>query len=183
MFGAFTVVRQLHELLWYLSQALTLRQARPLHGELSRALEETRRLTYGRPGELAGLDVAAHRQDINALLLRASELARAGAGRGKTDFRGADLIGNDLRRARLRGASLRGAQLIGADLRGADLTLADLTGADLRRADLRGADLSNAIFVTQSQLDAALGDTATKVPPPLTAPMHWLSPAVPAAGG
>jgi uncharacterized protein YjbI with pentapeptide repeats len=180
MFGAFTVVRQLHELLWYLSQALALRQARPLHGELHRALEETERLTGGRPEALARLDVAAHRRDVNALLLRASELARAGAGRGQADFRGADLTGKDLRRADLTGASLRGAHLIGADLSGADLALADFTGADLRGADLRGADLSASIFVTQPQLEAARGDRSTQVPPPLTAPAHWRAPAGPA---
>ena len=83
------------------------------------------------------------------------------------------LIGADLRAADLRAANLRGAYLIGADLRRTDLGLADLTGADLRGADVRGADLRRALFLTQSQLDAATGDTATKLPPALTRPAHW----------
>jgi len=43
----------------------------------------------------------------------------------------------------------------------------------LRGADLRGADLTGSIFLIQSQLNAAKGDTRTKVPPLLTHPMHW----------
>jgi uncharacterized protein YjbI with pentapeptide repeats len=173
MFTVFTIMRQLHELLWYLSEALTLRPASPLHGELSVALDETERLTHGSPDALVELEVSAHRRGINALLLRTSELVRAGVRRQEVDLKGADLIGKDLRGADLKGANLRGAYLIGADLRSADLRLADLIGADLRGADLRGADLAGSIFLTQPQLDAAKGDPATRLPPLLTRPAHW----------
>ncbi|MEV4182509.1 pentapeptide repeat-containing protein [Streptosporangium canum] len=173
MFEVFPIMRDLHELLWYLTEALTLRPARPLHGELGLALERTERLTHDSPGALAELDVAAHRRDVNALLLRASELVRAEVRHKKKDRRGADLIGAKLKGADLRGANLRGAYLIGADLRGADLRMADLIGADFRGADLGGADLTESIFLIQSQLDAAKGDSATRLPPSLTRPAHW----------
>jgi hypothetical protein len=94
MFGVFAIMRQLHELLWCLSEALTLPPARPLHGELGLALEETERLTRGSPEDLAELDAGAHRRDVNALLLRASELARAGARCPGADRMGADLAGS-----------------------------------------------------------------------------------------
>lgn len=179
MFDVFPVMRQLHELLWYLTEALTLPPARPVHGDLRRALEKTEHLTGGSPEELTELNMAAHRGDVNALLLRASELVRAEvAGRRKDrkkDRRGADLIGADLKAADLRGANLRGAYLIAADLKGADLRTADLIGADLRDADLSGADLTDAIFLTQPQLNAAKGDTDTKLSPGLTRPAHWQS--------
>jgi uncharacterized protein YjbI with pentapeptide repeats len=128
------------------------------------------------------LEVAAHRRDVNALLLRTSELVRREARRRPIDRAGADLIGVDLRGADLRAANLRGAYLIGADLRGADLRLADLTGADLRGADLAGADLGDSIFLTQSQLEAAKGDTATRLRPSHTHPRHWPRPGMPALG-
>ncbi|KOV64728.1 pentapeptide repeat-containing protein [Streptomyces sp. MMG1121] len=191
MFDVFPVVRQLHELLWYLTEALGLPAARPVHPELREALEETERLTRQSPGELAALDVAAHRQQVNVLLLRTSELARAGAaegqgdkgaakGRGKgrqkgngKDRRGADLIGARLRGADLRGASLRGAYLIAADLTGADLRDADMIGADLRDADLTDADLTGAFFLTQPQLNAARGSAGTRLPGSVSRPAHW----------
>jgi uncharacterized protein YjbI with pentapeptide repeats len=173
MFAAFEVMRQLHELLWYLGEALALVQPGPLCSELARALDETERLTLGAPRELAELDATAHRQDVNALLQRASELVRSGVGHEAIDRRGADLIGADLRGADLRCANLRGSLLIGADLRAADLDTADLTGADLRGADLGGADLTGSIFLTQSQVEAAKGDLDTRLPPSLHRPAHW----------
>jgi uncharacterized protein YjbI with pentapeptide repeats len=173
MFAVFPVVRQLHELLCYLTEALTLRPARSLHGDVRRLLDETERLTSLGPDDLGTLDVAAHRQDVNVLLLRTSELVRAGAGRAKKDHRGADLMGARLRGANLRGANLRGAYLIAADLTGADLRLADFIGADLRDAELSGADLTGCIFLTQPQLNAARGDAGTALPPGLIRPAHW----------
>ncbi len=176
MFAVFGVVRQVHELLWYLSEALALQPSGPLHAELRLAVDETERLVRTGPGALLALDVTAHRERVNAVLVRTSERVRAGAGGRQADLSGADLIGADLTGAGLRGASLRGAHLVGADLRGADLRLADLTGADLRAADLSGADLGTSIFLTQAQLDAAKGDPHTRLPPSVTRPAHWPGP-------
>jgi uncharacterized protein YjbI with pentapeptide repeats len=178
MYAVFPVMRQLHELLWYLAAALALPPARAVHGELRHALAATQALTNRPAGVLLALDTGRHRAQVNALLLRASELVRAQVPGPKLDRQGAGLIGARLARADLRGASLRGARLIGADLRHADLRLADLTGADLRGADLRGADLTTSLFLTQAQLDAAEGDSGTGVPAPLTRPAHW-----PVSGG
>ncbi|MFI6086569.1 pentapeptide repeat-containing protein [Streptomyces sp. NPDC051218] len=173
MFDVFPVMRQLHELLWYLTEALALPQTRPITAELRRALDETEQLAQGAPAAVAETDVAAHRADVNVLLLRTSDLVRANIHRKKKDRRGADLFGARLRGADLRGVSLRGACLIAADLTGADLRQADLIGADFRDADLRGADLTGSIFLTQSQVNAAKGDDGTKLPPALARPAHW----------
>ncbi|MHB9857333.1 pentapeptide repeat-containing protein [Streptomyces sp. YIM S03343] len=173
MSEVFPVVRQLHELLWYLTEALAMPAARPVHPALRSALESTERLTLGTPAELAALDVAAHRAQINELLLRSSDLARAGIKGRKRDRRGADLIGARLKGADLHGASLRGAYLIAADLTGADLRHADLIGADLRDADLTDADLTGAFFLTQPQLNAARGSAGTRLPGALRRPGHW----------
>lgn len=176
MFAVFAIMRQLHELLWYLAAALALTPARAVQGELRQALTVTEAMT-GRPAEaLLELDIQAHRDQVNAVLLRASELVRAQVPGDKLDYRGADLVGARLAHADLAGANLRGTCLIGADLSGVDLTLADLTGADLRGAILRGANLARSLFLTQPQLDVAQGDASTKLPPSLTRPAHWFLP-------
>ncbi|MFG1954411.1 pentapeptide repeat-containing protein [Micromonospora sp. NPDC048830] len=177
MFDTFAVMRPLHELLWYLAEAVTLTPRGPLRDELDAALAETRRLTAGGPEELLALDVDAYRDRVNPLLARAGERARAD--RAGADRRGAVLVAADLRRVDLVGANLRGAVLLGADLRGVDLTLADVTGADLRGADLRGADLRRTLFLHQSQVDAARGDHRTGLPPALTRPATWSLPITP----
>ncbi|WP_227793540.1 pentapeptide repeat-containing protein [Paenibacillus guangzhouensis] len=181
MFELFPKMWHLHELLWYLSEALMQPAANSIHEQLHEMLAETERLTLLSRSELINVDVALHRMHVNTLLLQASELVRAEALRGlknpprypKKVGRGADLMGANLRGANLLGANLRGAYLIAADLRGANLQQADLIGSDFRDTDLRGADLSTSLFLTQSQVNAAKGDESTKLPASLIRPPHW----------
>ncbi|MEV2245600.1 pentapeptide repeat-containing protein [Streptomyces sp. NPDC049970] len=181
MFQVFPVMRQLHELLWYLTEALGLPAAATLHAELRVARSTTERLTRLSADELAELDLSPHRDTVAVLLKRAGELERATVpGRGKRGRRGADLIGARLTGANLRGVDLRGAYLIAADLRGADLRSADLIGADLRDADLSDADLTGALYLTQTQVNAAKGNAATRLPPSLTRPANWAGSGLPA---
>jgi len=163
MFAAYGVARDLHELLWYLTEAAELNPS----DEVDRALAETGRLL---DNGASAAEAAAHRDSVRTLLRRTSETVRNPAG---PDHTGADLIGRRLRGADLSRASLRGAYLIEADLRDAVLHRADLIGADLRGADLSGADLSTAIFVTRPQIAAANGDADTLLPPAVERPAHW----------
>jgi hypothetical protein len=176
MFEVFARVRELHMLLWHLREALQLAAAGRVHVELRHSFERITALAASSPELIMRLDVAGETTTARDQLRRASELARASAPRPRTDYSNRELIGAKLAGANLRGANLRGAQLIAADLHTADLRLADLTAADLRDTDLRGANLSNALFVRQSQLDAAQGDTATRIPAGRHRPLHWLRP-------
>lgn len=167
--AVFPIMRDLHELRYYLTEAAVLAPS----PELDTALAETGDLTGLDPAGLRAIDVPGLRGRMNVLLTQVSEKIRAEWKRPENELRGAELIGKDLREADLRGANLRGARLIGADLRRADLREADLIGADLRAANLRGTDLSDALFVIQAQLDAAIGDATTRLPRGLRRPAHW----------
>ncbi|MGE5405382.1 MAG: pentapeptide repeat-containing protein [Candidatus Saccharibacteria bacterium] len=181
MFEVFLKMQQLHEMLWYLTEALTYEPAHSIYSEINSILEETDQLTHLSPEMIKQLEVAGHRARVNDLLLKASELVRAEARRGRKApvgrqpklGRGANLMGADLRKADLRGANLRGAYLIAADLRGTDLGGTDFIGADFRDTDIRGADLSHSIYLTQSQINSAKGDQQTKVPSSIHRPEHW----------
>ncbi|MCZ2815919.1 pentapeptide repeat-containing protein [Modestobacter sp. VKM Ac-2984] len=183
VFAVFPVMRQLTELLWHLTEARTLLSAGPLAAEVAAAHARTDELTRAPADELIDLDAGGLRREVGELLGRVSDAARADVPGRARDRRGADLMGAALRGADLHGASLRGAYLIGADLRGADLRHTDLLGADLRAADLRGADLTGALFLTQPQLTAAVGDAGTALPESLTRPAHWATSSGTAAGG
>lgn len=180
MFDVFPIMQQLHEMLRYLTEALSLEEARPIYKDLRKVLEETERLTNLSPQSILDLNVPSHRAIVSDLLLQTSELVRAKVKKDKNQRnkskmkRGSDLIGANLRGANLRGTSLRGALLIAADLREADLRVTDLIGADLRDADLSGANLTGSIFLTQAQVNAANGDMKTKLPPSLKRPEHWI---------
>ncbi|WP_088014062.1 pentapeptide repeat-containing protein [Gottfriedia acidiceleris] len=181
MYEVFPIIKQLHEMLWYLNECLMLPAANEIHHEIKTILEETEKLTLMDPELILNLDIIAHRAEVNSLLLRASELARAVALKKfnsnkkhqKVTGRALDLIGAKLKDANFIGANLRGAYLIAADLRGADLRGSDLIGADLRDANLSGADLTGSIFLTQAQINSAKGDYHTKLPTTLKRPSHW----------
>lgn len=181
IFGTFQIIRQLNELLWYLTEALTFQAAYPIHESLKSMLEKTEQFTFLDQDSLLKLDAAEHRKDVDTLLQKTSKYVRAEVQCGpQTSLRPQrmlgkrpDLIGSDLRTIDLRGKDLRGAYLIAADLRGADLTGTDLIGADLRDTDLRGADLTASLFLTQGQINQALGDKRTSLPSALSRPKHW----------
>lgn len=167
MFAALPVLRQLHELLWYLDEAAGLAPAAALQSTRA-AVEQA---AASAPDTLLSTDLDALRGVVGPLLIRASA-GRRGPRPG-ADLVHADLAGADLRTTDLRRASLRGALLIGADLRGVELERTDLLGADLRGADIRGARLAAAVYLTQGQVNAATGDARTTLPPRVEHPTHW----------
>jgi uncharacterized protein YjbI with pentapeptide repeats len=179
MFAVFPIMRELHELLWYLTEASSILVDDALHDATANALSDTRDLVDAPPATVIATDVRSHRDAVNAILRRVSVVARSAALSGRRHSlprrvkAGADLIGADLAGLDLDGADLRGSYLIAADLSGCTLRSADLIGADLRDTNLGGSDLSSALFLTQSQLNAAIGDAATVLPAGLARPSHW----------
>ncbi|MDQ8702470.1 pentapeptide repeat-containing protein [Streptomyces sp. LHD-70] len=180
MFAVFPVMRHLHELLWYVNEALALPTSRPLRADLRSALDDVRALTRADAETVIAVDVAALRGEINVLLLRASELARAAVpddkpGRTtdekqsqkhsrkpsqktdqKTDRKTGQTSGKTPGKKPRKNKNHRGADLIGARFRQADLRGANLRGALLIAADLAGADLRTADVIGADLRDADL---------------------------
>ncbi|WP_166660233.1 pentapeptide repeat-containing protein [Paenarthrobacter nitroguajacolicus] len=186
MFAVFKVVRQLHEMLWYLDEARQRTFDPDLAFTAEHLSERIAAAAQGDASTVLATDVETLHGEVRALLMEVSEELRASygaedkprfdAGRQQgADARlgGADLMGANLANQSLCGWDLRGAYLIGANLRKSDLTAVDLLGADLRGAQLHGADLSTALYLTQPQINAAEGDPSTQLPPRLTRPDHW----------
>jgi uncharacterized protein YjbI with pentapeptide repeats len=181
MFAVLPVMRQLHEMLSHLEEALAISSAAARRTQLTTVRDEMESLTAATAEVLLALDLGALRGRVGPLLQQTSAAVRADArrsGRASASLPrrvrpGADLLGADLRGADLRGGDLRGAYLIAADLRRADLRTADLLGADLRDANLSDADLDGALFLTQPQVNAARGNAGTRIPAVLRRPGHW----------
>ncbi|WP_010283773.1 pentapeptide repeat-containing protein [Bacillus timonensis] len=175
MFEVFPLVQQLHEMLWYLNQALSLKETKSFHLKLQNLYEETLQLTERKPKDLLKVDIGAHRSNVNDLLLKTSEVYRKDVSKPRNNKKKAlDYVGANLKGADLQGINFRGTLLIAANLTHANLRKADLIGADLRDADLRHANLTGALFLTQSQLNSAKGNVHTKIPNYLQRPGHWV---------
>ena len=106
--------------------------------------------------------------------LKADPKAVARLEAGIVDCPGCQLAGANLFNTCVKAKNLRGANFDGAnatlmcmsfaDFRGASFRGAILDAANLGSARLDGADITGAKGLTQSHLDAACGDTKTKVP-------------------
>jgi uncharacterized protein YjbI with pentapeptide repeats len=163
MLSAYETVRQLHELLWYVADALSRPPAAPVHGALADARRAIEAAIAGGPSSIEATDPAAHRASVAPLLRRASALTRAAvppaAGRpgpdgGRPDraspvhqrpdrsATGRGLSGRDLCGPEPAGPDLAGRDLIGRDLIGRHLAGRHLAGRDLSGRDLSGRDLS-----------------------------------------
>lgn len=179
MFAAFKITRQLHEMLWYLAEASRRTYDPEIKHETLTLRAGIEHSMNGDLSTLLGLDVNGLHAQVRSLLMKVSEGVRASYFASGTDHLettlkpGVDLMGEDLRSRSLCGADLRGAYLIAADLRSCDLSGADLLGVDLRDARVDDTDLSEALFLTQPQINAAVGNSATQLPPNVTRPRHW----------
>ncbi len=171
MFEVFSIMRQLHELCWYLRDALLLKIAASMQKEIETALQETEQITQLAPQLLKEFDITAHCEKVSILLASVSGLVRNDTNHKSQQSK--DLFGKDLRKMNLRNANLRGSCLIAANLEGMDLSGADFIGADLRDTNIRGADLSKSIFLTQFQINVARGNAKTKLPQGLSRPFSW----------
>jgi len=154
---SFHEVEQLHEIAWYLTEALHRGVSADSLLAETEALAAAPRPTAAEVGDL--------RSRVVPVLGAVAEQARSSYD-APLAAAGNDLVGADLRGEDLRGADLHAALLIEADLRGVDLTDTDLLGADLRGARLALADLSSALFLTRRQLGSASSGPAREGLPP-----------------
>jgi hypothetical protein len=180
MFSTFPIVRRLHELLWYLDQAVTLVERAADPAPLLSQFERVLAFSNQQPEELKILDIDAEFDRARPLLIEASRTARNasdahthGLGGEHSFGPGRDLVGAKLAKTDFRGLTLRGSLLIGADLRSARLGQCDLLGVDMRDANLADANLDGAIYLTQMQVNSARGNDSTVLPEGFSRPSHW----------
>ena len=181
MFNVFLVMRQLHEMLWYLAQALALAESSAIKEKIKMLIEKTISLTEMPPQFILKIDVESHRDSVNELLKQASKerqksllhIKKSNDKNKKSLSVGCNFIGANLTNTNLIGGNFAGALLIVTNLKNADLTGANFIGADLRDADIRGANLEHSMFLTQYQINSAKGDSNTILPKELVMPSYW----------
>lgn len=81
--------------------------------------------------------------------------------------------GKSFQHQRIEGKDFSGCLLIACDLEAAILHDCCFIGADLRDANIKNADLSTALYLTQQQVNSAIGNQNTKLPKGFLHPSHW----------
>lgn len=170
IFQVFLAIVQLHQMEWYLLEALSLNKAEYLEADIQLLIAENEQMTNKPPAEILGLDVEGYREKVNQVLKQVSESIRTKAAGDKN---AKDFFGKDFKKACLKERDFSMAYLIAANLEGCSLAGANFLGADLRDANLKNTDLRECVFLTQMQINSAKGNVQTRIPGYLTRPLSW----------
>lgn len=169
-FQVFTVVFQLHQMAWYLLEALALSSDQKQQTEITALIVENEQLTAEAEDAILNTDVAAYREKVNGVL---KQISRQVAGLPDDKKASKDFFGKNLSSKNFDGKDFSMALMIAANLEGASLRGTNFLGADLRDANIKNTDLSKSLFLTQMQINAASGNEKTILPKNLVRPSHW----------
>lgn len=167
IFQVFQIIFQLHQMEWYLLEALSLTDDAHLKSDIKSFISENERLTSLPLDEILHLNIESYRLDVNKILKQLSSMISCNEKNGK------DYLGQNFKHANLNHRDFSMALLIAADFEGCSLLGANFLGADMRDANIKNTDLSSSVFLTQMQINSAKGNANTKLPYRILRPISW----------
>jgi uncharacterized protein YjbI with pentapeptide repeats len=171
LFQIFMIVYQLHQMLWYLVEAFTLTSDELLKSAIDLLIYESGQMVQQPMDHIAMLDLSEYRLNVNNVLKQIS--TDISSNDTSNQFHGLNYLGRNFKKANLDKKNFSMSLMIAANLSECSLWKTNFLGADLRDANIKNADLSNSIFLTQMQINSAIGNSNTKIPINLTRPATW----------
>ena len=175
MYDVFLVMKNTHEMMYYLNDSMNFTENKSILKKIEDMIEKISNITNLSPKYLLKIDIEKQRIEVNNLLkeVRRDFILKTNLKNKKDLPLGFDFIGKNLSNKNLKNQNLAGALLIGANMKELDLSGTMVIGADMRDADLRGANLKNTMYLTQSQINTAKGNSKTKLPQNIKRPFYW----------
>lgn len=172
MYATYLGIHQYHQMLWYLIESASIVEDAALAKEIDALIAENEKITALDAQAFLGFDRSPHRQEVNGVLKRVCALMKDKFPLSAEE-RVVDFMGYDLSKQDLSGRDFSFTLMVAANLKDSNLLGVNLLGTDLRDANLCDADLSEALFLTQMQVNAAKGNKNTKLPPRIMRPKAW----------
>lgn len=173
VFIAFIKVVQLYQTIWYLKEASLLKVAYLSHEQLDLLIKEGENIAEDSIENLALYDLEPFQTKANTLIKDICWKLCDSLGTKYSNSSVSDYMGKDLRNRNLTGKDFSMSFLIAANLEGAILYGANFLGADMRDVKIKNTDLSKCLFLTQQQINSALGNSRTQIPPHIKRPDSW----------
>lgn len=170
IYKVFLIISKLHQIEWYLLEALALSPDEVLTSGMEALITENEQLTGRTPDEILKLDLEEYKTRADQILKQVSGMPAEDSLEGIHDK---DCFGRDFKQADLGGRDFSMALLIAANLEGCGLHGTNFLGADMRDANIKNTDLRYSMFLTQMQINSAKGNADTKLPDKLTRPVSW----------
>ena len=172
IFDVFIMVFKLYQIRYYLTEAMLLIPAQPLKNSVQSLIEENIKICQDQPGNILSFDLEQYRHRANHILKQVCKLLPQSIhSEGKkvpANFLGGNFKGQDM-----SGADLSAKLLIAANFEKSLFNGTLFLGADTRDTNFKNADLSEAVFLTQGQVNSAKGNRQTKLPYHLDYPVTW----------
>lgn len=173
MYKVFLIVWQLHQMLWYLIEASSLVSNSDIKNDIDALITENENVTKLSPDEILNFDIDKYKTKINNILRNVTKEVSNAHNTKSNDKKTVDFIGKNFKKQNLDGRDLSMTLLIAANLEGCSLNGTNFLGADLRDANIKNTDLSKSIFLTQGQINSAIGNKNTILPSYLSLPISW----------
>lgn len=171
IYAAFPKMVHLFEMMWYVTDGKR-DVTRDMHNQLDEMLAALTRYAALPADQFARLDLMSIRQTVRPLLEMIASRVQVQYS-GRRDQTPRDWVGKQLQGRDFSGASVQNQWLLATNLSNSRLCGVNFLGADLRDCNVKDADLTDALFLTQAQINAAIGNAATQLPPRLLRPSHW----------
>ena len=171
IFDTFMIVFQLHQMLWYLVEAFELTSDNKLKTTIDELIQENEQIAELLPENYLKTDLSAYRLKVNTVLKQISSTTSISTSASRHSDR--MYLGKNFKKANLDGKDFSMSLMIAADFAGCSLKKTNFLGADIRDANVRDTDLSESIFLTQMQINSAIGNKNTRLPDNLSRPAAW----------
>ena len=172
IFDVFIMVFKLYQIRYYLTEAMLLIPAQPLKNSVQSLIKENIKICQDQPGNILSFDLEQYRHRANHSLKQVCKLLPQSIhSEGKkvpANFLGGNFKGQDM-----SGADLSAKLLIAANFEKSLFNGTLFLGADTRDTNFKNADLSEAVFLTQGQVNSAQGNRQTKLHYNLDYPVTW----------
>jgi len=172
IFDVFIMVFQLYQIRYYLIEAMTLISAKPLEQSIKCLIEENIKMCHDHPQSILSLDLEQYRHRANHILKQVCKLLQQSI-HSENKKVPANLLGGNFKGQDMSGADLSTKLLIAANFEKSLFHGTIFLGADTRDSNFNNADLSEAVFLTQGQVNSAKGNRYTKLPYHLDYPPTW----------
>ncbi|MHC1722817.1 MAG: pentapeptide repeat-containing protein [Aminipila sp.] len=170
MFQVFLIIYQLHQMLWYLIQADRINTDNIMENEINNLIEENDRMAQISPEEIIKLDLGLYKNRVNRVLKETCKVVHSEIMDSNHSM---DCMGKNFKKQNLDGKDFSMKLLIAANFEGCSLNKTNFLGADMRDTNFTNTDLSKSLFLTQMQINTAIGNCQTKLPEYLTMPEKW----------
>ncbi len=172
IFDVFCAVFRMYQMRYFLAESMLIIPAEPIREDIQSLLEENIEICQSAPKDILSFDIESYRQRVNPVLRKVCTLLQqtlhSDEKQSSKVFMGKSLKGRDM-----SGLDFSTKILIGADFSNGTFNGTIFLGADTRDTNFSNADLSEAVFLTQGQINSAKGNRNTKIPRHLYYPITW----------